>query len=56
MAVSRVSDQFRDITVVLEFSRWTSQLHTSLHFLPIEVAVQLLCQVDCTQVRFWRQI
>ena len=32
MIVSKVSDEFSDNTVVLEFFRWTIQLHTSLHF------------------------
>ena len=35
------TDLFSDITIVLEFSKWTIQLHTSLHFLPTEV-VRLL--------------
>ena len=39
MIVSKVSDQFSNITIVLEVFRWTIQLHTSLHFLPIEVVV-----------------
>ena len=32
MIVSKVSDQLSDITIVLEFFRWTIQLHTILHF------------------------
>ena len=39
MIVSKVSDQFSDIKIVLELFRWTIQFHTSLHFLPIEAVV-----------------
>ena len=30
MIVLKLSDQFNDITIVLEFSKWTIQLHASL--------------------------
>ena len=39
MIVSKLSDSFSDITIVLEFSEWTIQLHTSLQLLPIEVVI-----------------
>ena len=33
MICFEVSDQFSDITIIVEFFRWTIQLETSLHFL-----------------------
>ena len=33
MICLEVSDQFSDITIIVEFFRWTIQLETSLHFL-----------------------
>ena len=33
MICLEVSDQFSDITIIVEFFRWTIQIETSLHFL-----------------------
>ena len=39
MIVSKLSDLFSNITIVLEFSKWTTQLHTILQLLPIEAVI-----------------
>ena len=39
MIVSKVSDQFSDITILLELSEWIIQLHTSLYYLLIDVLI-----------------
>ena len=39
MIVSKLSDLFSNITIVLEFSKWTIQLHTRLQFLTIEAVI-----------------
>ena len=41
MIVSKVSDQFINVTIVLEFSKWFTQLHANLHFLSIELVIEL---------------
>ena len=50
-----VSDQFSDITIIVEFFRWTIQLETSLHFL-LKLLFNFYEQEDCTQTRFGHQI
>ena len=40
--VLKVSVYTTNITIVLEFPEWFIQLHTSLHFLPIELVIQLI--------------
>ena len=52
MIFSKVSDEFSDITIVLEFFKWTIQLHRSLQFLPIEV---VYVKRTVYRARFWRQ-